>query len=373
MNFLKTVFFSLFVIFPIFFFGQIKISEYIQHSSLAKQNKNALYFVDFWATWCGPCIHATKYIETLQKQYPENFFVLSLSQENPDLVTRYMTKHKNGLAVAIDYDGETFRKNNVSSLPYGVLFNAQGFKVWEGHPADFKQYHVDKFLKQNKSQASVDDMIIRQAYHKNVVEKKLEPQNDFEIFKLSSSIDSNRSLEVIKYTNYLELTGSLQAIFAYTFNSNKNQIIMPSDINNLYTIQFKFNTEAYNNKVKVLLEALSLKQTTNYINGEVLVFDVTLSKLWDTNQINWGNDTQHFLIGDSDIKADNVTINEIKYQLSNILDTPIVINSKNDINTLHDWDIHYKYFDLMVSNMSDNYGILVEKKEASYPQYVISK
>jgi len=115
MKYNKTTLYLLCFFSSMFIFGQIKISEYIQPSSIATQTNNKLYFVYFWATWDGPCIHASKYIESLQKQYPENFYVLSLSQESPEVVKRFVLKHKNGLATAIDYEGETFPKYKVYS------------------------------------------------------------------------------------------------------------------------------------------------------------------------------------------------------------------------------------------------------------------
>jgi hypothetical protein len=55
-----------------------------------------------------------------------------------------------------------------------------------------------------------------------------------------------------------------------------------------------------------------------------------------------------------------------------VLETPIVLAS-NIENQEHDWDIHYKYFDLMVSIMKDNYGIDIEKKVIEYPEYIITR
>lgn len=368
---IKTLSIFLFCILsPMIFLGQIKISENIQDSNIATQNENALYFVDFWATWCMPCVHVSKYLETLQTQYPDNFYILSLSQENPEIVKRFMKKHKIDLAVAIDYQGETFQKNNIQSLPHGILYNAKGEKLWEGHPAEFKAFHIKRFLKENRKTIAVNKMFKAQYYKTVAVLKNETQKKDFEYSKMNIETSN---IQVLKKQKYIELQGDLQDILGYAFNVYKEQIKIPSALNKVYKMSFKFKTDAYFNMSETILEALKLNQINSEIEGEALVFDLKNPTFWDTRQIDWGADSQSFLIGDSDIQADNVSLNKVTYQLATLLETPIVISEKHLDNKLHDWQIHYKYFDLMVSSLSDNYGIQIKKRTVKYPQYIITK
>lgn len=357
---------------PTIFFGQIKISESIQLSTIAKEDENSLYFIDFWATWCKPCIHVSKYLESLQRQYTEDFYILSLTKENPSVVKRFLIKHKINLGVAIDYDGETFDKYKVQSLPYGILLNANGEKLWEGHPADFKTTHIKTFLKLTTKKQSVSNMIKIEAYKSSIANSVEIIDSDFNFEKLPVN-DVKDPLRVVKYKSHIELQGSLQKILAYTSNIHSSQIEIPESLNHSYKMHFKFDSNAYTNKSATILDALKIEHMYTEEKGEVLVFDVKTPMFWDTKQIDWGEDTQHFLIGDSEIQADNVTLNQVKYQLSKLLEMPIIINNEKHENTLHDWQIHYKYFGLMASSMSDNYGIDVVKTIANYPKYIIKQ
>ncbi|PQV47908.1 thiol-disulfide isomerase/thioredoxin [Jejuia pallidilutea] len=361
---------TLFLLLPMFFFGQIRISETIKTSSIASETENALYFVDFWATWCGPCIAVAKQLSSLQRQYPKDFYIMSLTQENPDVVKRFMKKHNVDLAVAIDYKGETFSRYNISSLPYGVLFNAKGEKLWEGHPADFKTFHIEGYLSTNKQRISADKMFKLQSYKPVSIQKEVALKHDFEIIEADAPI---ANLQIVKTPEFLELTGSLKHIMAYANNVYKNQVNIPAKLNQIYRVRFKYNTEASKNKGATILKYLKLKQDSKLVHGELLFFNLSTSHFWDINQINWGNDTPNFLIGDSDIKADNVSLNQVNYQLANLLEIPIVTNNETIANELHDWEVHYKYFDLMASGLKDTYGIEIEKKISEYPEFIITK
>lgn len=373
MKFNKTTLSLLCVLCSTFIFGQINISEEIQPSYIAQQDNNSIYFVDFWATWCGPCIHVSKYLESLQEQYPNNFYVVSLTKESTDVVKRFMLNHNTKLAVAIDNEGETFKKNKIRSLPYGILYNAQGKVLWKGHPADLKGYQVGGFINTNKQTIPVSEMLKVKTYEKVLIVEEAAQEDDFEIINLNF-VEENSALKVEMHKSYLELKGTLKSILAYTLSSHKNQIKIPNDINKSYEMRFKLDSKAYFEQTKAILKKLRLKYNESEIEGETIVFDIKDPRFWGSNEINWGPDTPKFLIGDSEIKADDVSLDEIKYKLINLLDTPIIMYHENiDTKRLHDWDLHYKYFDLMVSGMWDSYGINVSKKNIKYPQYVISK
>jgi thioredoxin 1 len=46
--------------------------------------------VDFWATWCGPCLQMAPLVETLAEQYQDQIRVVKLDvDQNPQTATRY--------------------------------------------------------------------------------------------------------------------------------------------------------------------------------------------------------------------------------------------------------------------------------------------
>ncbi|MBD0832098.1 TlpA family protein disulfide reductase [Aestuariibaculum sediminum] len=366
----------LFVIFvwliPVFMTGQIKISNFIKPSELARQDQNKLYFIDFWATWCGPCVHASKYLEALQWQYKDDFYVLSLSQEDSKIVTKFIENKPTKLAVAIDFDGEAFKKYNVKSLPYGILFNAKGENLWEGHPAEFKPVDIDAFLKLNKEQISVKSMFEENAYNMVLESDNLETlDKNIKIERLEK--DWGEVLQTENKGDFVEIRGRIRDILAYAKGISRGQIQLESRFNESYRVKVNYNSRAYTNLFKNIVRGLKLNIKEENKVGDVFVFNTDAATFWDTNQIDWGNNNLQYLIGDAEIQADNVTFKNIKYQLSNLLETPILEEGKLADNVLHDWQIHYKYSTLMVDNFRDTYGVTVKKENKEYPIYVIYK
>ncbi|MFK7831780.1 MAG: TlpA family protein disulfide reductase [Winogradskyella sp.] len=351
-------------------FGQIKVSEFLQESTIASADGNKLYFVDFWATWCGPCITAKEHLGVLQKQFPSDFYVVSLTSENPLIVEKFLKKKPNGLAVAIDYNKETFKKYNVSVLPEGVLFNAEGKVLWKGGAPDLKKDIVAKYLRQQKTTTSLKTFFNVVSLEEESIAEYM-PIEDLEIKFINSN---DEDLMVITNDDYLKLSGSLKQIVGYLAKIYKNQIVLEEGLNTNYEIYFKKPFNTGENLAFKLITKMELGVERKYNEGEGISFVIDTPKFWDTDQIDWGKNNSQYLVGDSQIKADNVSLKDMAYQLAHVLDMPVIVPDDSELSLgLHDWDFHYKFFQLMQSDLEDNYGIKAEKKVVSYPVYHIQK
>ncbi len=54
--------------------------------------KDKLIILDFWATWCAPCIKSLAKLDTLQKEFGEQLAVIPITYENADKVLPFLTK-----------------------------------------------------------------------------------------------------------------------------------------------------------------------------------------------------------------------------------------------------------------------------------------
>ena len=350
--------------------SQINVSEFLQESKIATPDNNKLYFVDFWATWCGPCITAKEHLGVLQKQFPEELYIVSITNENPLTVERFLERKPAELAIAIDYNGETHKKYNVTAIPDGVLFDSNGKVLWRGGAPNLKAHIVAKFLKQQSSKSSLNSFFNAISIEEEII-KEYQPLEALEIKPLNDKIED---LTVVDNDNYLKLSGSLKQIVGYLAKIYKNQIVLAEGLDSNYEVYFKKPLNTNENLAFKLITELKLGVERKYNEGEGINFIVDSPRFWDTDQIDWGKNNAQYLVGDSQIQADNVSLRDVAYQLAYVLDMPIIVPDDNDISlTLHDWDFHYKFFQLMQSDLEDNYGIKVEKKTLTYPVYYIQK
>ncbi len=88
--------------------------------------------MNFWATWCAPCIKEMPSLVRLKKQLAgDKITVLALSQDRKgaEKVIPFFEKlGLNDLDVLIDKKGKVARKSGVRGLPVTILINADGME-----------------------------------------------------------------------------------------------------------------------------------------------------------------------------------------------------------------------------------------------------
>ena len=87
--------------------------------------------LNFWATWCAPCVEEMPELTALQQELqPKNVQILGIGIDNPASISAFAQKYKIGypLYVAGMEGSELSRQlgNQAGGLPYTVLVDASG-------------------------------------------------------------------------------------------------------------------------------------------------------------------------------------------------------------------------------------------------------
>lgn len=103
--------------------------------------------LEFWATWCGPCVKAIPHINKLVDKYQnDDFIFVSLTKENKAKVTKFMKKKTMKAFVALDTQGKTNRAYRIRAIPRAFIITPDGKIGWVGHPMHLSDQFFDYYL-----------------------------------------------------------------------------------------------------------------------------------------------------------------------------------------------------------------------------------
>ena len=103
----------------------------------AKPNlKGKTILVEFWATWCGPCIQMMPKLNKWQEEFGEDLVIVALSDEPASTVKNFMRTGRMDFAVATDETGKMIQEVGVESIPHALLISPDGVVRWQGLPTD---------------------------------------------------------------------------------------------------------------------------------------------------------------------------------------------------------------------------------------------
>ncbi len=99
-----------------------------------KNLKGRVYVVEFWATWCYPCIQSIPHLNEFSKKYEDKGLIfISLCQDKNLSQLRRFLQDK-GIDYHVAIDNGTVDWFGVTGYPTVAVVNHCGKVVWQGHP-----------------------------------------------------------------------------------------------------------------------------------------------------------------------------------------------------------------------------------------------
>jgi thiol-disulfide isomerase/thioredoxin len=109
--------------------SKIKITDLDGKPVALSDFKGKPVFLNFWATWCGPCVSEMASIEKASQQFKDDIVFLAVSNESPALIKSYLKKNKFSFNFA--HLDVSYLDVYVVALPTTLLIDATGEVVEE--------------------------------------------------------------------------------------------------------------------------------------------------------------------------------------------------------------------------------------------------
>ena len=104
--------------------------------------------VEFWATWCGPCLANMPHLSALQQQYGPTVQFIAVTPEDEELVTAFLSQEVKddqtwgdilSYTIGLDRNQKTYANfmhaAQQQGIPCAFVIDKTGLIAWIGHPA----------------------------------------------------------------------------------------------------------------------------------------------------------------------------------------------------------------------------------------------
>ncbi len=120
----------------------------VEHS--LEQYRGKVVVVNFWATWCPPCVEELPSLENAWQRYrQQGLVVLAVSGEESDVVSSFLERLPSDITfpVLIDGDMKSGNRWQIRGLPTTVVVDRSGDVHWRAEgQLDFSASDVNKKL-----------------------------------------------------------------------------------------------------------------------------------------------------------------------------------------------------------------------------------
>lgn len=121
-----------------------------QHQSIKLSDfSGKIVYLDFWASWCKPCLKSFPWMDSIQEKYQQDGLVViavNLDREQQQ-AKRFLAERSPKFQVAFDQQGETPRAYQLKGMPTSYLIDRNG-RIISTHIGfnDSKKDHYENMI-----------------------------------------------------------------------------------------------------------------------------------------------------------------------------------------------------------------------------------
>jgi thiol-disulfide isomerase/thioredoxin len=134
-----------------------KVEAFVKGEPVKSFEKGKVYVVEFWATWCGPCVAAFPHLSKMQADFKDkvtfigtNIWERPYNSDTLEKVKTFVADQGDKMAYTVAFDGKAaamdaayMKAAGRNGIPSAFIVNQDGKIAWMGHPMS-----MDKVLEE---------------------------------------------------------------------------------------------------------------------------------------------------------------------------------------------------------------------------------
>lgn len=111
------------------------------------EHQGKVVLLNFWATWCGPCVREMPAFEKLHTEYGEDAVILAVNcLEDTGTVDAFIEENGYTFPIAYDTEGSVSMRYPTQGIPYTLVIDGEGIiqKIYVGAADAETQYQEYK-------------------------------------------------------------------------------------------------------------------------------------------------------------------------------------------------------------------------------------
>ena len=119
-------------------YSQEVISSQVALEQALNEHKGEVVYLDFWASWCGPCRKSFPWMNKIEAEYKsQGFSVISVNLDaNKALATKFLEETPASFTVIYDPKGKIAKHFKIQGMPSSMLIGRDG-KIKSRHTGFF--------------------------------------------------------------------------------------------------------------------------------------------------------------------------------------------------------------------------------------------
>ena len=126
----------------------LAVDAWVKGEPVKELQSGTSYVVEFWATWCGPCIKGIPHLTAMQKEFPAVQFISVAASERGqkdtqlDKLKTFVTSKGDAMGYRVAYDSDRdmgkswMEAAEQGGIPCAFIVGKDGVIQWIGHPME---------------------------------------------------------------------------------------------------------------------------------------------------------------------------------------------------------------------------------------------